>query len=338
MFEGSYQETYYLVERNLFAEFIQDTSASQVLKLARNEALWFLPANSVLMGDGHTKSLVNNKMTLARFFSFPDPVVEADSQLNSFITMNLVIIYTLIDMFLGFSFPWLYFFLVWGFLARMSCGPRLSFLAYFNLFIFEPFVLRYFAWAVKKICVPGPPKRFAQFCGFCISVIAVTLRLVDQNLYYNPQYNDSISTTNIAHRPYLIASISLWCLMVFVCILNSFFCLCIGCVVYGYLVDFGIFEQPCEMCYRITANSHNSKMYSTNENNDSNVSRNNALEDIAEGQDLEATSSNRRFDNYTCSLSKLSEGPKCLKPSKANRSMEATKTDPKVFASVNVDG
>ena len=96
-------------------------------------------------------------------FSFPNPVneVAARSVAGMVLALAIAIIVT--------GEPWLFFFLVYGFIARVLTGPTLSPIGLIATRIVVPVL------GIPEKPVPGPPKRFAQFVGLIVSIIGTVL-------------------------------------------------------------------------------------------------------------------------------------------------------------------
>jgi hypothetical protein len=117
--------------------------------------------------------------------------------------------------------------LLYGFLARVSYGPR-----------FEPFALFTSKVIVPKLGISfiptaGPPKRFAQLIGLAFAVSALTLFFLNEALSYN---------------------IVLAVLVLFAS-LESFLGWCAGCFFFALLMKAGFIpEEICEKCNNLNYN------------------------------------------------------------------------------------
>ncbi len=98
-------------------------------------------------------------------FSFPDPVNEVSARLVAagVVAMALAAI--------AFDQPWLLVVIVYGFVARVLTGPKLSPLGQLVTRVVTPRL------PVAPRPVPGPPKRFAQGMGVVFSGTAAVLAL-----------------------------------------------------------------------------------------------------------------------------------------------------------------
>ena len=149
-------------------------------------------------------------------FSFPNPVneVAARSVAGMVLALAIAIIVT--------GEPWLFLFLLYGFLARVLTGPTLSPIGLIATRILVPVL------GIPEKPVPGPPKRFAQFVGLIFAGTALYLSMVQ-------------GATGAA-------SIVLGMLALFAA-LESLVGFCAGCFVFGYLMKWGLIPNDvCERC------------------------------------------------------------------------------------------
>src|SRR3954468_16981946 len=102
-------------------------------------------------------------MGMATLFSFPNPVNEVSARLVAG-GVVLLALATIV-----FDAPWFTVVLVYGFLARVLTGPKLSPLGQLVTRVVTPRL------PVEPKYVAGPPKRFAQGIGVAFSVTAVVL-------------------------------------------------------------------------------------------------------------------------------------------------------------------
>ncbi|NHN56344.1 DUF4395 domain-containing protein [Calidifontibacter sp. DB0510] len=145
---------------------------------------------------------------------FPNPVNEKAARVvaTGVLVMSVVTAAT--------GWWWLLVPLVYGFVARVVAGPRLSPLGQFATRVVSPRL------GAPKL-VPGPPKRFAQAVGVCFSVAAAVLAL------------SGLGTA---------AAVVLAVLAVFAA-LESIVGFCAGCFVFGLLMRAGVIpEETCEAC------------------------------------------------------------------------------------------
>ena len=147
--------------------------------------------------------------------SFPNPVneVAARSVAGMVLALALATILT--------GEPWLLFFLVYGFVARVLTGPTLSPIGLIATRLVVPLL------NIPEKPVPGPPKRFAQFVGLVVSSVGAVLFI-----WVSPIAGKSV----------------LGVLAVFAA-LESGFGFCAGCFVFGYLMRWGLIpESVCLAC------------------------------------------------------------------------------------------
>lgn len=115
---------------------------------------------------------------------------------------------------------WLLWPLAYGFVARVTTGPRLSPLAQFAVRVVAP--------RLSPRPVPGPPKRFAQGIGALVTTAGL-----------------------VAH--YAFGSdgvvVALLVAMVAFATLEALFGFCVGCKLFGALVRMGwLPTESCEVC------------------------------------------------------------------------------------------
>ena len=158
---------------------------------------------------------------ITNFFSFPELINEVAARLVAIgvLALSLVVLYLLLDnnnyvlIFLSI--------LIYGFLARVSSGPKISPLA---LFVTKLLVPRL---NFKEKLVPGPPKRFAQGIGLIFSLSTAITFLINLN---------SISII-------LISTLILFAA------LEAFIGFCAGCKVFKLLMNIGLIPNDvCEKC------------------------------------------------------------------------------------------
>ena len=158
---------------------------------------------------------------ITNFFSFPELINEVAARLVAIgvLALSFVVLYLLLDnnnyvlIFLSI--------LIYGFLARVSSGPKISPLA---LFVTKLLVPRL---NFKEKLVPGPPKRFAQGIGLIFSLSTAITFLINLN---------SISII-------LISTLILFAA------LEAFIGFCAGCKVFKLLMNIGLIPNDvCEKC------------------------------------------------------------------------------------------
>ena len=158
---------------------------------------------------------------LTNFFSFPELINEVAARLVAIgvLVLSSVVLFLLIDknnyvlIFLSI--------LIYGFLARVSSGPKISPLA---LFVTKLIVPRL---NFKEKLVPGPPKRFAQGIGLIFSLFTAITFVVNLN---------SISIILIS-------------ILILFAALEAFIGFCAGCKVFKLLMNIGLIPNDvCEKC------------------------------------------------------------------------------------------
>ena len=158
---------------------------------------------------------------ITNFFSFPELINEVAARLVAIgvLVLSSVVLFLLIDknnyvlIFLSI--------LIYGFLARVSSGPKISPLA---LFVTKLLVPRL---NFKEKLVPGPPKRFAQGIGLIFSLFTAITFVVNLN---------SISILLIS-------------ILILFAALEAFIGFCAGCKVFKLLMNIGLIpNNVCEKC------------------------------------------------------------------------------------------
>lgn len=116
---------------------------------------------------------------------------------------------------------WLLVPLVYGFLARVTTGPTFSPLALLATKVLTSRI------KTEHRMVAGPPKRFAQLVGLMFSSTAAVLWLFD----------------------FGAASRIVAAALVAAALLESVFAVCLGCIMFGWLMRLGVIPQRvCEEC------------------------------------------------------------------------------------------
>ncbi len=150
------------------------------------------------------------------FFSFPHPINASVARAVA-AGVVLMALATII-----FDQPWITLVIAYGFIARVAAGPRLSPLA----IIVTRFIVPKFGLPYRPVA--GPPKRFAAAIGIVFSVTAAVLSL----------------GFGLHGAAYIVLGG-----LIFAAGLESIFGYCIGCRVFGFLIDWGIVpESVCEDC------------------------------------------------------------------------------------------
>ena len=158
---------------------------------------------------------------ITNFFSFPELINEVAARLVAIgvLVLSSVVLFLLID-----KNNYVLFFLsilIYGFLARVSSGPKISPLA---LFVTKLIVPRL---NFKEKLVPGPPKRFAQGIGLIFSLFTAITFVINLN---------SISILLIS-------------ILILFAALEAFIGFCAGCKVFKLLMNIGLIPNDvCEKC------------------------------------------------------------------------------------------
>ena len=158
---------------------------------------------------------------ITNFFSFPELINEVAARLVAIgvLVLSSVVLFLLID-----KNNYVLFFLsilIYGFLARVSSGPKISPLA---LFVTKLIVPRL---NFKEKLVPGPPKRFAQGIGLIFSLFTAITFVVNLN---------SISILLIS-------------ILILFAALEAFIGFCAGSKVFKLLMNIGLIPNDvCEKC------------------------------------------------------------------------------------------
>ena len=147
--------------------------------------------------------------------SFPNPVDEVSARL---VAVGVVVLAT---SFVLTGWMPLVALLVYGFVARVLAGPRLSLLGLLVTRMVRPRL------PLAPRPVPGPPKRFAQGIGALLSTLALVLAL------------GGASTGARVVVSLIVAAAALESLGGF----------CVGCAIFAFLMRRGIVpESVCETC------------------------------------------------------------------------------------------
>jgi hypothetical protein len=166
-------------------------------------------------GSGRTGTGPDRQGALRRLFTFPNPVNEVSARLVAGGVVLMVVLT------LAFELKWMTAVIAYGFVARVLTGPTLSPLGQFVTRVVTPRL------GVQERPVAGPPKRFAQGMGVAFSVTALTLTLLG----------------------YWTAAEVVLGLLGCAALLESGFGICLGCIVFGFLMRVGVVpEEVCERC------------------------------------------------------------------------------------------
>lgn len=152
---------------------------------------------------------------MAKPFSFPNPVNETSARL---VAAGVVILGAA---FVGTGNQWILVALTYGFVARVLSGPTFSPLGRLATQVITPRL------NIRHRFVPGPPKRFAQGIGAAFTLAAAVLMLAEHT----------------AWARIVIA------MLVGAAFLEAVFAICLGCIVFGWLMKIGVIPQSvCEEC------------------------------------------------------------------------------------------
>ena len=155
------------------------------------------------------------------FFTFPELINEVSARL---VASGVLILSVSCLLFMINQSDITYIFLImliYGFLARVSSGPKISPLALLVTKVIVPKL------SFREKIVPGPPKRFAQGVGLIFSLLIAGFLTL------------GLSYISIALLSILITFASL----------EAFFGFCAGCKVFKVLMKVGIIpEDVCEKC------------------------------------------------------------------------------------------
>ena len=153
---------------------------------------------------------------MKKIFEFPNPVNEYAARFVAFFVMffSLVILIT--------NNLWAVSLLFIGFLLRLLFGPRVSPFALITLKLIIPLLKN------PNKPVPGPPKRFAQFIGALLTLIASII-------YFFTTYNAIV--------------ISILGVLILFTFLESVLSFCFGCYVFNLLIKVRLIPKNiCEAC------------------------------------------------------------------------------------------
>lgn len=167
------------------------------------------------------------KNIFTEFFSFPNPVNEVSARIVAAGVFSISIVSVLLvylNMFqnLNSNYPLIILsLLTYGFIARVTTGPKISPLALIVTKIIVPNL------KLKEKPVAGPPKRFAQGIGLFVSGLSLILFILG---------------------PKEVTIIFLVILIIFSS-LESFLNFCAGCKIFEMLIKFGLIPQKvCDAC------------------------------------------------------------------------------------------
>ncbi len=152
---------------------------------------------------------------MTKRFPFPHPVNETSARIVAAGVVVMSVAYAVTGT------AWLLVPLTYGFAARVTTGPAFSPLGLLATRVITPRI------SITHRFVAGPPKRFAQFVGLVFASTASVLHLLD---------------LGTASR--VVAG-----LLAGAALLESAFAVCLGCIVFGWLIRLGVVpERVCEQC------------------------------------------------------------------------------------------
>lgn len=165
---------------------------------------------------------------MTKLLSFPNPVNETSARI---VAAGVVLLGTA---FVLTGNSWILVVLAYGFVARVLSGPTLSPLGRLATQVITPRL------TVQHRFVPGPPKRFAQGVGAAFTLTASVLMVAD--------------VTTLARI--VIA------LLVIAALLEAVFAICLGCIVFGWLMRLGVVpKNVCEECNNFISRSWATKTH-----------------------------------------------------------------------------
>ncbi|PRP83061.1 glutaredoxin/malate transporter fusion protein [Planoprotostelium fungivorum] len=177
-------------------------------------------------------------------FSFPHPINEWDTRIHGLMSAMVGVVILILAAVRPDVQAWyLYVWLIYGFLSRFLFGPKFDPQAWLVVLVVVPLL------DLKPIFVPGPPKRFAQFCGLMAAVISFILYMI----------------------PVRVAALWVLAMLVVLTIMQSVHGICVGCFIWHMMVVMGLLSEEmeakstAEFKVRSPANSAASKILTSNE-------------------------------------------------------------------------
>ncbi len=150
------------------------------------------------------------------FFSFPHPLNASVARAVAAGVVIMAVATIVLEQ------PLITLLLAYGFIARVLAGPRLSPLAWLVTNVIVP------KFGLPYRPVAGPPKRFAAMIGVVFSVTAVVLSL----------------GFGLDGAAYIVLGG-----LIFAAGLESIFGYCLGCKIFGFLINWGIIPDSfCKDC------------------------------------------------------------------------------------------
>eukprot|EP01130_Rhizamoeba_saxonica_P004411 TRINITY_DN1806_c0_g1_i1.p1 TRINITY_DN1806_c0_g1~~TRINITY_DN1806_c0_g1_i1.p1 ORF type:complete len:516 (+),score=37.62 TRINITY_DN1806_c0_g1_i1:287-1834(+) len=154
--------------------------------------------------------------------NFPHPIGSLNIKTKGYFIIMEVCILIVLDY--CFDTWYLFIFISLGYASRVIFASRLNWESWITLGIMLPALEKA---GFKQHYYPGPPKRFAQFCGCCLSSIAVIVLAFGYKL-----------------EAYL-----LFATLITLLTLDAVFDICMGCVVFMVGMYIGLVpKETCEQC------------------------------------------------------------------------------------------
>ena len=157
---------------------------------------------------------------MAPIIGFPNPVNEKAARTVAGGVLALSVLTLILSLTAGRGWLWIVAALALGFVARVLTGPKLSPLGQLATRVIAPRL------GEPKL-VAGPPKRFAQGIGATVTLVATLFLALGLP----------------------VVTQALLGLMIVAAGLESILAICLGCIVFGWLIRAGVVpEATCEAC------------------------------------------------------------------------------------------
>jgi hypothetical protein len=188
------------LQNDIVPKYVKVVSIRKQLQFARDQALWW-----------------RKERPCEDFFTYPNPIDNADSRINH-LCFGLL---SVANIFLNhyFSFPWLGIYIIYTYLAKTVCGPKLDIQSLIVLFVLSPLICDRFSLINDEIKA-APPKRFAMFFGWVTATVAFF----------------------VGTNGYLVESYYIWGLLALLGFSCGFFDLCLGCFLFSLLTKLGLID------------------------------------------------------------------------------------------------
>lgn len=162
---------------------------------------------------------------MASLLGFPNPVNEKAARVVAGGVLALGLTALVLSVAVDDRWLWLVAVLAVGFVLRVASGPRFSPLGLLATRVVAPRL-------GEPRHVPGPPKRFAQAIGATVTIAGVVFLAAGM----------------------LTVTQGLLGLLVVAAGLESILGICVGCIVFGWLMRVGVVpESTCEACNNFAA-------------------------------------------------------------------------------------